>query len=92
MWQGFDAALATYGICVCNEWRQRGYVDHQKGVFLGALLTLGRVRLPPWLGDPDLHRSHRANLLRKKPEHYSQFWDEDPSLPYVWPNRSQDVH
>jgi hypothetical protein len=42
---------------------------------------------PPWLGCDEFHSSHRSNLLRKLPEHYSQFgWSEPNDLPYVWPN------
>lgn len=42
--------------------------------------------MPEWLGRPDFHASHRSNLLRKAPEHYSQFgWTETPDLEYVWP-------
>ena len=33
-----------------------------------------------------MHASHRSNLLRKEPAHYTQFgWTEPPDLPYVWP-------
>jgi hypothetical protein len=42
--------------------------------------------LPPWLGDPAFHLSHRAALVRKDPDHYRPlFGDVDPNLPYVWP-------
>jgi hypothetical protein len=44
------------------------------------------VSPPKWLGNADFHASHRSNLLRKEPSHYSQFhWVESPDLPYVWP-------
>ena len=40
---------------------------------------------PTWLGDNRVHSSHRANLLRKDPEHYNKYkWTEDPSIPYYW--------
>ena len=33
-----------------------------------------------------LHSSHRANLLRKLPAHYSTYgWTDDPAAPYYWP-------
>jgi hypothetical protein len=42
--------------------------------------------LPSWWGDDAVHASHRSNLLRKLPEHYSRFgWSEPCDLPYVWP-------
>ena len=43
------------------------------------------VHFPHWLGNEKFHSSHRANLLRKDYEYYSQFgWDENPESPYVW--------
>jgi hypothetical protein len=42
--------------------------------------------VPPWLGDPDVHRSHRSALLRKDPDHYrALFTDVPDDLAYVWP-------
>ena len=43
--------------------------------------------LPAWVFDSRVHSSHRARLLDKKFEHYSQFgWNEDPSKDYeYWP-------
>lgn len=49
----------------------------------------GRPTRPPWLGDERVHSSHRANLLRKKYAHYSQFgWKETPVKGYYWPRAS----
>jgi hypothetical protein len=40
---------------------------------------------PDWFGFEDFHSSHRANLLKKDPEFYSQYgWIENPQNPYVW--------
>jgi hypothetical protein len=45
--------------------------------------------LPPWLGDPAFHRSHRSALLRKDPAHYGSLFDDVPDdLEYVWPSRT----
>jgi len=86
MWRGYENALGMYGRTVCNEWLSRGFQDtcwnkfadyHQVGV--------GLV-MPPWLGNPDFHASHRSNLLRKDFAYYSQFgWTEPLTLEYVWP-------
>lgn len=40
---------------------------------------------PPWLGREDLHLSHRANLVRKKPEYYIPSFGKLEPMPYVWP-------
>ena len=43
------------------------------------------IDLPNWLGYEPFHSSHRANLLRKDREYYSQFkWKENSEDPYVW--------
>jgi len=86
MWRGFEPALASYGVAVCREWRSRGYRDS----LLEEFLPVAGEGLPWWFGDDAFHASHRSNLLRKKPEHYSQFgWSEPDDLPYVWPAQAK---
>lgn len=92
MWRGYEVALLDYGIAMCDAWVGRGYNDTLKQRFLDMQesLILDRLAeedvLPPWWGDAALHASHRSNLLRKMPEHYSKFrWTEPDNLPYVWP-------
>jgi len=94
MWKGFEPMLAFYGLVITSEWCRRGYRDQQYEFFLGTLQQLGwgghneePLPRPSWLGREDFHRSHRANLLRKAPNHYGRYWSEDPSLPYVWPSK-----
>ena len=84
MWRGYETALAEYGIAVCREWISRGYKD--TCIDKIARFRTGKLVLPPWLGDPAFHASHRAALLAKNPEWYSQFgWTETPEINYVWP-------
>lgn len=89
MWQGHEYSLCMYAIAVCKEWRSRGYRDTLLPQFEAAaswLLQYDDNDRPPWLGNEDFHASHRSNLLRKLPDHYSQFgWTEPNDLPYVWP-------
>lgn len=85
MWRGYESGLIAYGVAICNEWLIRGYKD----TCLEKILKYGEpdaLDMPPWWGDERVHSSHRANLLRKMPEHYSQFgWTENPEMPYFWP-------
>lgn len=84
MWRGFSPALALYGITICDEWIARGYRDTCREKILP--FSTGELSMPPWLGREAFHASHRSNLLRKAPSHYSQFnWSESPDLPYIWP-------
>lgn len=86
MWVGYETALLHYGIAVCFEWRQRGKRDETKSWFLERLDWTKPLVMPPWFGNEDFHRSHRSNLLRKRPDWYRAFWPhERDDLPYVWP-------
>lgn len=88
MWRGYECMLMTYQEAICSEWTSRGYKDtcQVKTWELHDLACTLATETPPWLGDEAFHASHRSNLLRKMPEHYSQFgWTEPDDLPYVWP-------
>ena len=87
MWRGYEDALRLYRNVAIQEWVRRGFRN---------TMELAEVpespRLPPWLGDPAFHASHRANLLRKDPAFYGQYgWTESPDLPYVWPVTLADM-
>jgi len=95
MWRGYGEALVRYGLDICAVWCAAGRADTCAATLL-ADLGASTVRtqpelaaageLPPWLGDPDVHRSHRSALLRKDPGHYGAvFTDVPDDLPYVWP-------
>lgn len=91
MWRGHGLVLVEYGYAVCAEWVGRGYADScwAKLGLLAEQIEQGQARMPPWLGDPMFHASHRSNLLRKDPEHYGEFgWSEGIGLAYVWPRSS----
>lgn len=86
MWRGYEPALALYGDAVCLEWTSRGYRDTCRDKIRVFIPEQATGEMPPWLGDPALHASHRSNLLRKDVEWYGKFnWEEDGSRPYVWP-------
>jgi hypothetical protein len=104
MWKGFEEALGRYGLTCCEVWAELGYGDTCAVTIADDLRAAGvrAVRsqselaaagaLPSWLGDPELHRSHRSALVRKDPEHYGPlFPDVADDLPYVWPVRSPSV-
>lgn len=91
MWKGYEFALIEYGIAICLEWiYNRNYRDTLLAKFQNTLYDIidecGPMILPPWVGDPAFHASHRSNLLRKDPVYYSKFkWTEPDNLEYVWP-------
>jgi len=98
MWAGYEEALVRYGLDVCAVWCAPGRADTCAATLVADLAAAGvdRIRsqselagageLPPWLGRPELHLSHRSALLRKDPEHYRPIFGDVPAdLPYVWP-------
>jgi hypothetical protein len=101
MWKGYEEALGRYGLVVVDAWSRLGFGDTCAASIQKELVDLGVApartqpeldvagRLPPWLGDEALHRSHRSALVRKDPGWYRQFFPGVPDdLPYVWPVRS----
>lgn len=96
MWDGYRPALMRYQIAICTEWTDRGYRDtclektalvlNRRAPEIALTASIDNNVVPPWLGDPDFHASHRSNLLRKAPDHYRAFWPDEPDdLEYVWP-------
>ena len=76
MWEGHEWALLEYQRAICAEWGSRGYkdtcLDKTEQRFL-EFMNYNPVNydMPSWLGDEAFHASHRSNLLRKDPDHYS---------------------
>ncbi len=104
MWRGFEEALGRYGFVCCAVWLELGFGDTCAATIAADLRSAGvpTVRsqaelaeagaLPPWLGDPDVHRSHQSALVRKDPAFYRpRFPDVPDDIDYVWPVRSPNV-
>lgn len=63
------------------------YRKYQAGMVVNCdnFNLFNAVELPPWLTD-EFCSYHRATLLYKNPEWYSQFgWTENPKYEYLWP-------
>lgn len=89
MWQGYTDALLTYGQYCCEEWISRGYKDSLLPFFQDPAKYCNPdiIILPDWFGRPELHSSHRSNLVGKFPQYYRDYygWTEPPYLSYWWP-------
>lgn len=94
MWMGHVPALVAYGLAMTDAWTGRGYADTVRPqlVEFAPEADGGELPLPPWLGDAQLHESHRSNLLAKDPVFYADlFPGTPPHLPYVWPDPEELV-
>lgn len=88
MWKGHEQWLVLYTTMICQEWKQRGFQDTVLTKVLDKypdILLETPTPKPHWLGNEELHSSHRSNLLRKDANHYKQFgWSEQDDKPYLW--------
>jgi len=85
MWRPYVPALKLYTNIIITEWISRGYNNNME-----FYDTTG-VEYPDWLGNKEFHASHRANLIRKDFDWYSQYkWSENSESPYVWRDENLD--
>jgi hypothetical protein len=92
MWMGHVPALTMYGLAMVDEWTKRGFDDTTRDNIREFAPQAAhpdyaaKILLPPWLGDPEFHLSHRSNLIRKDPHFYEEvFPGTEHGLEYVWP-------
>ena len=95
MWRGHVPALTAYGLAMVHAWTERGFADSVGEQLLEfAPEVEGRPQswlarqglLPPWVGDPRVHESHRSKLIAKEPGYYRPLFPGTPEdLDYVWP-------
>jgi len=81
MWKDHLNALRLYHNIMIDEWKRRGYNNTMR-----KLPIRGEIIFPEWINDQRLMYSHKANLLRKKEDFYSQYnWQVNKECPYWWP-------
>ena len=97
-WRPNKEALLVYGMIMYAIWRKKlhdglrgGKLDHKSGEKIFELLNkiTTKIQYPEW--PEEVYASHRACLLAKDYDYYSQFgWKEKPTppvngkWPYVW--------
>ena len=94
MWQGHENALIEYGLQVCSVWKSYGFKDtcFEKIAAFLDIFPDEAVIPPTWVGNPDFHAAHRAKLLQKDFEYYSNEFKQDEipenwqTMEYIWPN------
>ena len=98
MWMGYVPALTMYGLAMADEWIARGNPDNTRDSikeFAPQAAHPGyadKIPMPPWLGDPDFHLSHRSRLLQKNPKFYADAFAGTPKgLESLWPEPRYEV-
>jgi hypothetical protein len=90
-WRYHPRALAQYALSAVAEMEARGYKRSCYYATFCEVRGPEDVALPPWIGDEAVHSSHRARLLQKDFDYYSQFgWPETlledlTTWQYQWP-------
>lgn len=80
MWIGYVNALILYRNEMLAEWINRGFKNTR------TFKLYGDISFPKFLNDDKVIMSHRSNLVRKLPEHYSNFgWKDYGIEGYYWP-------
>lgn len=91
MWYGHEYALALHGMILLTALVKRG--RNPTEITPTALNQIGldleragaELIPPPWLGDLDVHRSHRSQLIMRTPA-YADIWPNTPErMPVLWP-------
>lgn len=99
MWAGFPLALAIRGMVFAEELSiKRNRTDLVPQDDLSYIMSAAKELEeaaeprddPPWMGDPDVHRSHRSNLDRQKLVSATEFPSNPPKMPLLWPQLTQD--
>ena len=88
MWRGYEEGLRLYLQKCIEEWVKRGFKNTMTLPYPSGESPDPTPFLPPWWGRPEINASHRARLLDKDFDFYSQWgWSEQPAGPegYVWP-------
>lgn len=83
MWVGYENALECYHNCFFDISIDKWKIKPVKSFRLEEKIS---CKIPNWLGYEKLHANHRARLLDKNFEFYSQYnWIEKPILENYWP-------
>lgn len=99
MWRGYSEALVEYASVITLECIKRGFkdtclpkIESLANTEKMCYNTYGKYwtafEYPAWRGLEEFHLSHKSNLIRKDPEHYSKFFPDIPNdIPYYWPSK-----
>lgn len=99
MWMGHVPALTMYGLAMADEWIKRGHPDNTRANIAEFAPQAAhpdyaaKIVMPWWLGDEDLHETHRSKLIAKDPKHYGPlFTGTEERLEYIWPEPRHEFH
>ena len=85
MWLPYADVLNVYRDIFVQEWLDRRLI-RPPAIASEAEGAYKYNNWPLWINNEKIFSSHRAALLVKNPQWYSQFgWKEKPEINYYWP-------
>lgn len=90
MWEGYIEALKYYFNKVLKEWIKRGFNNSME---FYEIPKKKYIKFPWWIKFDKLHLTHKASLLRKDYDYYSEKFEIDDELRefmtvgYFWPHK-----
>lgn len=98
MWMGHVPALTKYALAMADEWISRGHPDNTRESIKEFAPQAAhpdyanKIPMPPWMGEPDFHSSHRSKLIQKDPRFYDAVFADTPTdLELIWPEPLRDI-
>lgn len=94
MWAGYPLALAIRGLTFATELSvNRSHTAKVPQDDLTYIMDIAKELEeadeprdePPWMGTPDIHRSHRSNLIREGIVGADEFPATPAKMPLLWP-------
>jgi hypothetical protein len=94
MWKGYLFQLVLFGMRMSHEANIERDLRWHRWRDIAPFVVLAddmRKDMPPWWGDPWVHRSHRSRLLNLSYMDYQGLWPGTPLLmPVVWPQLTDE--
>ena len=80
LWYTHTDALGEYINCHIEEWLYRGYKNNME------IYTLPKkIEYPPWVNDPEFHRTMRARMREKEKMWWQEYYDGSrKQKPELW--------
>lgn len=77
MWAGYESSLILLYNETITAWINRGYKNSMP---LIDIRTVGKILIPDWFGQNEVHSKYRSLLLSKNFDYYSKLgWIESPN-------------
>lgn len=98
MWYGYEYPLCLHGLTLANVLVGERHIAAEEvpGAYMAKVgLAIEQTgandrTVPPWVGDENVHRSHRSQLIMRSPLYAITWPSTPPRMPILWPQLVED--